>query len=240
MLNTEPNHYRNPEVLTHFNGNWQSLREEAVNLLEFRISTSTKEWYKEGWLTQRNIFEATEELDDSSDVNCFSKGVLAEIFFLNACENQGIQCYMTEGDEDAWGADFKILHNGEVRFVDVSVDASPKGIERKSSTTSFPTLFLPWFVNTNSLFQPQKRNISYAEKYVREGKFDSSEYIRQVLGINYEMLDHLKKYVWRGIKPGSRIFSEKEFSLKKAGIVYVNNLEGSLLLIRKSMGDRRC
>jgi len=210
---------RNSEILQT---RWEQIRDEVSQLIEFRLSRgSSFKWYEEGFLSTRRVFESTESLQEPCDINKFPSGILGEVFFLNACQNLGIYCEPTEGDDDVHGADFKICLNGDTRFLDVSLNRSEKGLLKKNKVGTFPTVFIPWrtmYPGTN--YQP-----SYAEKYLSTGEFDVSEFMHEILKYNYKNLHILRNSVWRDAPWG-------EGYMCLDGISYIKNLEGILNILR--------
>jgi hypothetical protein len=223
------------------NHNWSILKEATLQLIDYRLSTHCEKWYKDGWETHKRILSNVDYIQDPSEVNGLSKGIFAEVLFYQACMQSGVSCRPTDGLEDGWGADFSIGKGKEVRFLDITVNCDSKSITRKNRNSSFPTFMSPWFVGVDSLFEPKKKQYypSYVETYLMTGAFEGNDYLRKLVDMNYEVLDLLKRDVWRGLPPHKKLFSRKEFSFDNPQPTYINNFEGGLLILREHLGRKK-
>ena len=210
--------------------NWLSIKPDILSLAEYRISTSKEKWYQEAYM-----FYAY-EVDNFNpkhpgDINSLPKGLLSEVFFLKACQNVGITCSPCLGEEDVWGADFKISKDDETRFLDVTVNTSERGFRRKVREGRFPTIFLPWKEEkTNKGYRR-----SYVERYLEHGTFNTKEYFRNVLHSNYEILDGLERSFWKNQNNSREVLGGKRVDYTKAGRMYIKNLEGVLNLLKRGL-----
>jgi len=150
------------------------------------------------------------------------------VFFLNACKQNGIDCNPSCGDEDVMGADFYLTYGKETRFFDVTTNTFAKSVSKKVREGTFPSLFIPWAYRNNG--KP-----SYAEDYLREGKFNGTQFLHNILDVNYVMLDSLRRKVWRNQDVDRKLFGDEVLDLSRCGIQYLNHLDGILYLIRKAM-----
>lgn len=168
----------------------------------------------------------------ASEINSLPQGLIAEVFFLNACRQSAIDCEPSFGDEDVLGADFKITHGNETRFFDVSINTSGRSVKKKVKEGTFPTLFLPW---KESLDGSSSSCMTYAEKYLKYGTFDGRNFLCQIISSNYFVLDSLRRRVWRNEDPLKKVFNHESVDLSESGIQYVRNLDGVLMLLRRAI-----
>ncbi len=210
--------------------NWEDLKSTLLDLAEFRVHTSKAQWYQEAYMYYKVEIDAFNPRCPS-EVNCLPKGIIAEAFFLDACRRNGLECFPSLGEEDVLGADFRITNDKETRFFDVTVNTSHRGFFKKVREGRFPTLFLPWEENqTNNGYRR-----SYAERFLRDGDYDSKEYIENTLRSNYFILDKLRRAYWRNQRIDEEILGKTNLDLSRAGLMYIKDLDGVLKLIRKSL-----
>ncbi len=202
---------------------WDKVSSSVCSLIDYRFQYGSKEkWYRDNYTAVKQEFLELPSLERASEINQFPGGILAEVFFMQACNQVGIYCEPTSGDEDVFGVDFKIEDDCETRFLDVSINVSSKGLSKKNRDGTFPTLFVPWSVKSNTNgYSP-----SYAEYYLSTGLFNGKEFFNSILDYNYENLHKLRKSVWKDAKWG-----EGYMSLN--GIQYLKNLEGILEMIKR-------
>lgn len=210
--------------------NWLSIKPDILGLAEYRISTSKEKWYQEAYMFY--IYEVdTFHPKHPGDINSLPKGLLSEVFFLKGCQEVGIECSPCLGEEDIWGADFKISKGDETRFLDVTVNTSERGFRRKVREGRFPTIFLPW--KEEIARNNYKR--SYAERYLGSGTFNTREYFSNVLHSNYEILDGLERTFWRNQNNSREVLGGRRVDYTRAGRMYIKYLEGVLNLLKKSL-----
>lgn len=202
---------------------WDKVSSSVCSLIDYRFQYGSKEkWYTDNYTAIKQEFLERPYLEKVSEINQYPGGILAEVFFMQACNQIGIYCEPTSGDEDVFGVDFKIEDDFETRFLDVSINVSSKGLSKKNRDGTFPTLFIPWAVKKNvNGYSP-----SYAEYYLSTGLFNGKEFFNSILDYNYSNLHDLKKSVWNDGKLG-----EGYMSLN--GIQYLKHLEGILGMIRR-------
>lgn len=203
-------------------GNWLMLKKDITDLVEYRVSSTQQVWYRDIYGNCLNIVNQFEP-QEPQDINYLPQGILAEVFFMYACNINGLKCIPSYGDEDIWGADFKLV-NGETRYLDVTMNTSSKSFVRKTKEGTFPTIFLPWSVS---------ENVSYAQQYLSCGNFNGREFLVRTLESNKEILHCLKKNYWRGEEEIRKILGITYKDFSGSGIQYLNHLEGVLRLIRK-------
>lgn len=201
---------------------WNILRHKVCELVDYRIRNGNPpRWYRDACIDSREKFERVSILENVNDIDRFPNGILGEVFFMEACNNVGIECTPTYGDVDTWGADFMITNGKETRFIDVSINTSYRGLRKKNREGTFPTLFIPWHSADNG-FQ------SYACHYLRTGEFDSNNFISDTVSYNYHNLHTLRKDVW---SDGQVVDSYMDLY----GIRYLESLEGSINMLRSSI-----
>lgn len=209
--------------------NWCSLQNSLLELLVYKISTSDMDWYVDGY---SNFFSRVEnlKLNHPQQVDLIPQGLLAEVFFMNACEQSGFECCPSVGNEDAKGVDFVLSKYGFTKYVDVTLNFSKSSLRRKTKEWRVPTLFLPWRIH-----HTKKHITSYAQEYLATGRFDGKEYLDSVVTINYSFLDGLRRNVWRGENVVRNILRKQFTDFSGSGFQYVKNLENTLLLIREGI-----
>ncbi|MDX9738972.1 MAG: hypothetical protein RBT33_01225 [Candidatus Dojkabacteria bacterium] len=202
---------------------WEEIRTEVCSLIDYRLEYgSCEKWYEESYLAVKQEFLELPTIDYPSEINYLTSGIVGEVFFMDACNRVGINCIPTSGQEDMWGVDFKIDNGIETRFLDVSINISSKGLQKKNKAGTFPTLFVPW--RTNSL--GKKEGVSYSEKYLCTGVFDREKFISDIIDYNNRNLHELQKSVWKDAKWG-----EGYMSLE--GIQYIKNLKGIIEMLKR-------
>ncbi len=201
---------------------WDGVRYEVCDLMEYRIENgSSPQWYRDACIDNIYIFGNAVELNDVSDLNRLPNGFIAEVFFMEACRDLGIECTPTCGEEDTWGVDFKISNGFDTRFLDVTIDTSNSGFRRKNRAGTFPTLFIPWSISHSF-------SRSYAYRYIETGEFYSDEFISKIVSFNYKNLHNLRKDVWSDC-PNSGSYMSLE------GVHYLENLEGILEILKSAL-----
>ncbi len=201
---------------------WEGVRDGVCNLIDCRLKDrASMKWYRDASIFSEKIFENTSTLNDPCDINRFPSGILAEYFFMTSCSDLDICCTPTCGDEDVWGADFKISNGVETRFLDVTINLSKRALLKKNKAGTFPTIFVPWSVRGLCEYG----TTTYAQHYLTTGEFNSLFFIDRILSYNYSNLHNLRKNVWEDSPK-----SEGYMSLE--GITYIQNLEGSLRILR--------
>lgn len=226
MIETETRNLNDIEIKTGertLQQRWDKVSSSVCSLIDYRFQYGSKErWYIDNYTALKQEFLETPSLERASEINQFPGGILAEVFFMQACNQLGIYCEPTSGDEDVFGVDFKIEDDFETRFLDVSINISSLGLRKKNRDGTFPTLFIPWNVKKNvNGYSP-----SYAEHYLSTGLFNGKKFFNSILDYNYSNLHNLKKSVWNDARIG-----EGYMSLN--GIQYIKNLEGILGMIRR-------
>lgn len=211
--------------------NWIGLKDELLAFTQYRIDSAQHQWYRDAYMGYMiDIYDFSPKR--ASEINSLPQGILGEVFFLNACKQNGIQCDPTFGEEDVLGADFKITNGKETRFFDVSVNTSERGFKKKVKEGTFPTLFIPWKAED---LQSGNRNMSYAERYMKYGTFDGKRFLHSILTSNYLVLDCIKRKVWRSQDTDRKLFNNDSVDVSAGGIQYIRSLEGVLILMRKSL-----
>lgn len=212
----------NPIELGH---RWDILRSKVLGLIDFRLENGNpSQWYIDHYLYNKDLFEKASHIEEVYWVNRVPNGILAEVFFLDACEYFGFHCVPTGGDEDSWGADFKLesRDGSQTRFVDVTINTSERGLRQKNVVGTFPTLFIPWHTD----YYNQRHSPTYAEEYLRTGTFDADMFVDGILTFNYRNLHDLRRSVWRDSPWG-------EGYMAQDGITYLRNLEGVLDILKE-------
>lgn len=209
--------------------NWSDIKHEVKQLLEYRIYSSNMEKYKER--CEEIIFYMDEFYPiTSSEIDYLPQGILAEVFFLNACKQNDIRCKPCTGDEDLKGVDFKIVNKKERKFFDVSINCNPEIVRQKISGDRSPTLFLPWndIDNSNGV-----RYISFARKYIESGTFNGKEFLQRVIQSGNYRSKCLKKAIQEEKKSNSKnnVYSQYFGSSTE----YIEELDSLLLLLSKSL-----
>ena len=203
---------------------WDLLEKKALELVTFRLSKrNLKKQYVDCCLRGQELFEIARDIKDPSSLDNAPNGILGEVFFLDACNQLGIYCCPTTGDEDAMGADFKIRSKDgiDTRFLDVTINITERGLKKKNKAGTFPTVFIPWYMNHSN----RRNSPSYARHYLATGEFDSSWFMRSILAFNYDNLRRLEENVWKDSPWG-------EGYMAFDGITYVSNLAGVLEILK--------
>ncbi|MGI6423050.1 MAG: hypothetical protein ACOX0X_00295 [Candidatus Dojkabacteria bacterium] len=201
---------------------WERLSSDVSDFIDLRLRDGASEpWYDFYLIDMICGLEKVPYLNHASEVNEFPAGIFAEVFFMKACNEVGLNCVPTIGREDMKGVDFEIGDGSETRFVDVTVNTSEEALKEKSKVWKVPTIFIPWGVkNSGNGYTP-----SYAEHYLATGKFEGSEFLNSILDFNYSNLHFLTKAVWSDGKDTDR-------KMRLNGIQYIKNLKGVLKMIR--------
>ena len=202
---------------------WDSLRTKVLGLVDSRLSNGRPiNSYTVHNMRLIEFFMNPIGTEDPSSLDKVPNGILGEVFFLDACEQLGIYCCPTTGDEDALGADFKIRSRDgiDTRFLDVSIKISERGLEQKNRAGTFPTVFIPWYTDYSS----RRKYPSYAQHYLSTGEFDSYQFMNGILTFNKRNLRCLEKNVWEDSPLGKGYMAFD-------GITYVSNLAGVLKIL---------
>ena len=212
--------------------NWLDIKEDLVNLLSHRVSTSDYPWYNENYLDCLSMIQRFSP-ETSDSINFLPQGILGEVFFLNACRQNGIRCEPCFGGDDVDGMDFKLTDSIGDKYVDVTINLSNRGVHRKINRNTFPTIFLPWtYRNANSVHP----RITYAHQYMRSGSFDGREFLERTVDINYEILCCIKRELFGDEKVKSKKICGKNYSdFSGSDIPYVYEMEEVLYMIRANM-----
>ncbi len=229
MLKTDTTLLRTPvyeEEQAPYQQRWEELRARACALIDYRLEQGSRyEWYEECFLDTKREFEELDEIEDPREVNEVSRGILAEVFFMEACLSLCLKCTPASADEDVWGQDFKLSGFGETRFLDVTINNSSKGLRKKNRAGTFPTIFIPWQIDGS-----KNRDIpTYAQWYIETGQFDPKEFIRAIVDYNKRNLHILRQSVWRDGKV------EEGGYMGLDGILYLQNLEGVLRILERAI-----
>jgi len=209
--------------------NWQDIKEDIVEVVEYRIESTQQSWYRKVYTDCLRLVDRFDP-HEPQDINHFPQGILAEVFFMNACRQVGLNCIPSYGEEDIIGADFKII-NGETRFLDVTMNTSSSNLVYKIKEGTFPTLFLPW----RAAKSPQGTNMSFAYVYLDRGSFNGRAFLYSTISSNMEILHCLKTNVWRGEDEIRKILGNTYTNFSGSGIQYIRSLEGVLKLMRKNL-----
>ncbi len=229
MLATYPGIIEKRTETDGLDSNWIDLKGELLQLAQYRVDTVQQKWYRDVYI------EYMMDIDSFyptrySEINRLPQGILAEVFFLNACRQNMFNCVPSYGEEDIMGADFKLTYGDETRFFDVSINTSGRSMKKKVKEGTFPTLFLPW---KKDFSDNGDGPITYAERYLKYGRFDGKTFLHSILDSNYIVLDSLKRKVWREEDVQKKIFNNESLDLSESGIQYIRTLEGVLLLMRR-------
>ncbi len=211
--------------------NWGNVQTEILNLAQYRLESTRDKWYRDictEYISKVTCFSPK----IYTDINKLPQGILGEVFFLNACKQKGVDCTPCFGDEDQIGVDFKIRHNGEISFFDVSINTSKESMKRKTKEGSFPTLFIPW---KREYIDDENPYMTYAERYLRYGIFDSESFFRDVISSNYDVFHFLKRKILRKEKKNWMTFNNENVNLSDSGIKYLLNLKDLLILLKKEL-----
>jgi predicted membrane-bound dolichyl-phosphate-mannose-protein mannosyltransferase len=211
--------------------NWGNVQTEILNLAQYRLESTRDKWYRDICTEYMSKFTCFSP-KIYTDINKLPQGILGEVFFLNACQQKGIDCIPCFGNEDEIGADFKITHNSETCFFDVSINTSKESIMKKTKEGSFPTLFIPW---KRTYIDDENPYMTYAERYMRYGIFDSTSFFENVISSNYEVFDCLRRKILKKEKKSIKIFNNENIDLSGSGIKYVLNLKDLLILIKNGL-----
>lgn len=211
--------------------NWVDLKTELLYLTEYRLDSTSNKWYKKFCIHYIN------DISDFSpktykDINRLPQGLLSEVFFLNACQQQAIDCVPSFGEEDVRGVDFKINSWEEEYYFDVSINTSKQNLEKKIKEGSYPTLFIPW---KRTYIDDEDPYMTYAERYMKYGIFEGNSFLRNVVSCNYELLDCLRSKLLSKKYHDRKIFNNEGVDLSVSGIKYTLNLKDVLELIKKGL-----
>lgn len=209
--------------------NLESLKLELIDLVEYRLATTSasKNWYRMGCMTNESEIACLCVDRGFESLNRMSQGILSELFFLKACKQNGIGCVVSTGDEDIFGVDFKIEDDIEARFLDVTVNISEKSFTSNLKDWNFPALFIPW---RNGL-----SGMSTAEAYIKYGVFNGKNFLTRIYKYNLGIRDLLKEDIKnRDINSATRK-NKRKIKYPDAGVVYLNNLEGVISLLGRSL-----
>lgn len=211
--------------------NLENLKQDLYDLVEYRLSTTSKskDWYRNAYVS--NLMDIDSLCIDRGfkSLNRMSQGLLSEVFFLNACKQNGIECVPSTGDEDIMGIDFKIEDDKDTRFLDVTVNISEKGLTSNLKDWNFPVLFIPWRNSWSGM--------SSAEAYLRYGIFNGKKFLNRIYRYNSGVRDILKQDIRnRDINCVFRK-NKREVKYPDAGVGYINNLEGVISLLGRSLSE---
>lgn len=115
-------------------------------------------------------------------------GRLAEIFFLVATNQIGLDCSICAGDDDAMGKDFIIKHGNCTSGIDVTINCYPIDVSKKILKSKTPVIFLPWDTyNTKN-----GANSNYLGRYIDTGVFNGREYLEIVYSMNNKIYENIR------------------------------------------------
>jgi hypothetical protein len=210
--------------------NWSDIKDDLVNLINYRLSTSECYWYNQANLETLSIVERFAPVECDS-VNFLPQGILAEVFFQNACIQNGIKCEPCFGSEDVEGMDFIISNGLGEKYIDVSINFSNRSIRRKVKRGTTPTLFLPWTYKSATNGRP---TMSYAYEYLRSGAFDGKGFLTRALDLNINLLEYIRADMLNNGN-GKKIKGKKDSGFSCSDKEYIYDMEGVLYLIRANI-----
>jgi hypothetical protein len=201
---------------------WNEIRNQVCSLIDYRLEyASGEKWYRDYYIADKQEFLDMPFLDNLSDINCLPNGIIAEVFFMESCRRMDLNCTPTTGEEDIWGVDFKIDNGIEARFLDVSINISDKGLQKKNKAGTYPTIFIPWRPYSIG----KGREISYAEQYLSTGVFSQKKFISGIISYNRNNLHALERSVWKDAKWG-------EGYMGLEGILYIKDLKDTIDMLK--------
>ncbi len=211
--------------------NWGDLKTELLYLTEYRLESANNRWYKKFCVQHINdIIHFSPKT--YRDINRLPQGLLAEVFFLNACQQEAIDCVPSFGEEDLKGVDFKIISNDEEYYFDVSINTSKENLEKKIKEGSFPTLFIPW---KRKYIDDENPYMTYAERYLKYGLFEGNSFLKNIVSKNSELLDCLSSKILSKKNHKRKVFNNEGIDLSVSGIKYALNLKDVLEIVRRSI-----
>lgn len=207
--------------------NVSHLKQELYDLVEYKIDTATKEWYRSIYIGYLIDIDTLSGNGNIKGIDKIPQGFISELFFLNACQQIGIECEPSRGDDDIIGIDFRIKDNKETRFFDICINSNKNFLDENLIEGRFPVLFVPW--------RNRDWGMSYAEAYVRYGCFNGRRFLERTVQKNEEILFKLEEDRKRKMYP--TVYGKKNVGLyfPQADTQYYNDFKGTLSLLKRSL-----
>jgi len=195
------------------------LLSTTEEIFQTRMLSSNSKEYNDFKATELSIFKQDLPLFDAQEIWLNYSGLIGESLFFLACKENDIPIKIASGSEDWAGIDFYIFGYP----VDVTTSYARGSIERKVDTKRYSTLFLPRYVGNHSIYTKPVKIIPYTKVLFDTGTFNTTQYIDEMLQINYEIEQIIE----------DEIFSKKSQTIhpKRAGINNIHNIRTIMTLI---------
>lgn len=207
--------------------NLSNLKSELFDLVDYKIETCNTAWYRNIYIGYLIDIDSLSANGNVWGIDKIPQGFMSELFFLNACNQVGIDCQPSTGEDDIIGVDFRLQDEKETRFFDICINSKEKNLTESILEGHFPILFVPW--------RNMDYGMSYAEAYVRYGCFNGKRFLERTVKKNEEILFKLKGDIDKKKYP--EIYGEEGngFNFPKCDIQYYNNFVGTLSLLERNL-----
>lgn len=205
------------------------IKDRALEIEENRL-LSCPDWYKHNGKRVLNCIHEWKFNGENGHQGFGFSGLLGEVLFRKACEDNSSDIFPSTGYDDIWGYDFITKKDGLQMYFDVTINASQSSLRKKISQGTYPTVFLPWYIGDSSIFDNNhSAKDSYLRKYIQDGIFDSKLFLSKTITINTEILRYLKLIRNGGSVSSKMVGRMNEYS---ADGLYISNYENVISLIK--------
>jgi len=207
--------------------NVANLKNDLIEYVEKKIDSTSKEWYRNvyiGYLIDIDYLSCNGSV---SGIDNISQGLLSEVFFLNACNQIGMNCVPSSGDEDIIGIDFRLMDSKEARFFDISIRNKEKFMRKDIQEGNFPVLYIPW--------RNKEWGMSYAEAYIRFGKFNGRRFLERALLFNKKLECELSMDMKKKKCEGVLDLDISKLKYPGVDIQYIKNFQGAVELLENGL-----
>lgn len=191
----------------------------AEEIFQTRMLNSDSKEYNNFKKAEFSIFKQELPALDAQDAWCNYSGLVGEALFFIACKENGIPITIASGNEDWAGIDFFVFGYP----VDVTTSFAKGSIERKVDTKRYSTLFLPKYLGNNSIYTKPTEYIPYTKVLFENGSFMTTQYIDEMLQINYEIEQIIENEVYQK--------NSQSIHPKRAGVNNLHNMRTVMSLI---------
>ena len=219
------NELKDNEAFTERNAS--HLKNELFDLVQYKIETSSKPWYRSIYIGHLIDIDNLSGNGNIKGIDRVPQGFMSELFFLNACNQIGIECEPSSGDDDVIGIDFRVKDEQETRYFDICINSKKYILDENLIEGRFPVLFVPW--------RNRDWGMSYAEAYVRYGCFDGRKFLQRTIKKNEEILFKLEEDRKRRMYPKVYGNDKEGLYFPEVDTQYYNHFKGTLLLLERNL-----
>jgi len=195
------------------------LPSATEEIFQTRMLSSNSKEYNNFKTTELSIFQRELPNSTPEDIWLNYSGLIGESLFFLACKENDIPIKIASGNEDWAGIDFYIFGYP----IDVTTSYARGSIERKVDTKRYSTIFLPRYLGNNSIHTRPTEITPYTKILFDTGTFNTTQYIDEMLQINYEIEQIVENEVF--------FKNSQPIHPKRAGINNIHNMKTIMSLI---------